>query len=209
MDIRRLSLLVVLAVTLARPASAVPEGRWLAGQPGVSLVSHTSARALYHVKAGGEAVLSAYRARLQAAHWRLVDAVYSGPVSHLRMQHGADVVDATLQSGRPTGKLTVTESKASATSPPVDKSLQGEGLRETWTSNGGALVIHGDRCEVTVKGSCSILRINGSHNEVHVRGSVAAILVRGRDNLVLWARRGNKNAPVVTILGPENVTRGE
>lgn len=203
------ALLLCLVTSLAAPLAAAPEGPWLARQRGVAVVLDSSTRTVYRVSGSGDNVLAAYRARLTAAKWRVVGAVYSGPMGHLRLGRGKALVDVTLQTGRPNSRLTVTTWPSPLRGAITDKTLQGDDRRLTWKANGGALVINGSRCEVTVKGPCSIVRVNGHHNEVRLQGSVAAILVRGNDNLVRWSRVRNKNSPVVTRLGVYNVTSGE
>lgn len=209
MGIRFFVLLTGLLACLAAPLAAAPEGYWLARQRGVSVVADAGNRAIYRVRANGDKLLEAYRARLMSAKWRVISTVYSGPMRHLRMRRGKSLVDATLQVGQPASKLTVTTSSSPSRGTVTDKVIQGDEVRCTWKANGGALVINGNHCEVTVKGDSSIVRVNGSHNEVRLMGAVAAILTRGSDNLVRWSRGRNKNGPVVTSVGTYNVTRGE
>lgn len=209
MAVRIFVLLVGLLACRCAPSAASPGGGWLVHQHGVSVVRETGSRTVYRVRGSADTLFDTYRARLKAARWRVVNAVYSGPVRHLRMRRGKALVDATLQTGRLANTLTVTTSSSCATGPVTDKVIAGDEVRCAWKASGGALVINGSRCEVTVGGDCSVVRVNGSHNEVRLQGAVAAVLVRGNDNLVRWARARNMNGPVVTRVGTYNVTRGE
>lgn len=204
----RLALFVLcLGVALSTRALAIPEGYWLRAQSGVTMVSTSSRRAVYVITGSGEKVLAAWRERMLEQRWRQVSAVYSGPLRHLRLRRDAAVVDATLQLEKRQGRLTVTSTVSRSHAAPVDHAVQGDERKETWVSNGGAVVVNANRCELTLKGDVSVVRVNGDHNEVTIRGTVAAILVRGKDNYVTWSGARNRLAPVVTELGAWNQVR--